>query len=55
MCDQPKLKNATKDDLNHENEDEREDVNMVTKEMEKEENSFWTLSNGVRVVLANKF
>ena len=37
MCDKPKLQNATKDDLNHEKEVEREDVDMVTEEMEKEE------------------
>ena len=39
MPDEPKLQNATKDKLNNEKKDEGEDVDMLTEEMEKEENS----------------
>ena len=39
MTDKPKLQNATKDEPNHEMKDTGEDIDMVTDEMEKEENS----------------
>ena len=39
MTDQPKLQNATKDEHNHEKKDTGEDIDMVTDEIEKEENS----------------
>ena len=39
MTDKPKPQNATKDEFDHQKKDERKDVDMVTEEMEKEQNS----------------
>ena len=39
MTDKSELQNAAKDELNHEKKDERDDVDMITEETEKQENS----------------
>ena len=46
MTDKPKLQNATRDEPNHGKKDAGEDVDMVTEEMEKEENSNGRIEDG---------
>ena len=46
MSDKHKLQNPTKDEPDHEKKGAGEDVDMVTEEMEKEENSNGRIDDG---------